>query len=501
MKESKNNNTLVISILIVLVIIFIIGATYAYFSLNITGDGNKNEINAFDENMEITFTDTSNVSLINAYTGDNVIKTFTVENTGSSEIYYDIKLSNLTNDFVNFEDLVYTLSSDNNGAVVSQTVVPTKTDSFLASTIKIEPGVIHNYTLEITFLRTDEDQSLNENKTFSAKISIAPTSDTVAGGRMYRDNTLGYALLNNNIILSESNIDFSNASQIDGLYYTNSSIDNSTVYFFRGSQNLNNNLIFAGKCWKIIRITEDSGIRIIYDDTKIINNNECVEQSEDVSVSSAFNTNNTSNAHVGLKYGEPGSSNYENEHSNVTPSTIKDALDNWYQTNISTYSAYIEDSYYCNNRKTSKFTIDSVIYNKLGYSNNNTGYASKKNLLDNRPSYNCYNSNDIFTVTNEKGNQSLTSPIALLTTDEALFAGLLSTGNSNNFLTNGKNYWTMSPAYYNGTNAYNSYISDNGSILESVVSTEYNLRPVITLKQDTILISGNGSLVTPYKIN
>ena len=58
----------------------------------------------------------------------------------------------------------------------------------------------------------------------------------------------------------------------------------------------------------------------------------------------------------------------------------------------------------------------------------------------------------------------------------------------------------MTPAFYNGTKAYN-YISNGTKLGALGVDTESGIRPVITLKKNTKLISGDGSLTTPYKIN
>ena len=89
----KNKSMFFIGALILTLLALMFAGTYAFFSLNITGEGNKNEMNAFAGDMEITFNDTSNVSLINAYTGESITKTFTIENTGDATVYYDISFS------------------------------------------------------------------------------------------------------------------------------------------------------------------------------------------------------------------------------------------------------------------------------------------------------------------------------------------------------------------------------------------------------------------------
>ena len=57
----------------------------------------------------------------------------------------------------------------------------------------------------------------------------------------------------------------------------------------------------------------------------------------------------------------------------------------------------------------------------------------------------------------------------------------------------------MSPAYYNGINAYN-FIIKNGKICEEAVNNENYVRPVITLKNIAKVKTGDGSLDNPYVI-
>lgn len=97
------------SVGIILVVILMITATYAYFSLEIVGEGSDISMTTFNKNVQITYVDTSNVSLTNAYTGESISKTFTVENTGDVVVYYDIKLNDLVNNFANPDDLVLLL--------------------------------------------------------------------------------------------------------------------------------------------------------------------------------------------------------------------------------------------------------------------------------------------------------------------------------------------------------------------------------------------------------
>ena len=165
------------SIGIVLLIALMGTATYAYFTLEIEGEGKNNTLTTFNKNMEITYTETSNVTLENAYTGDSVTKTFTVKNTGDVDVYYNVVLENVVNNFAKPEELVYTISEASGAASKSNIVVPSS-DTAILSDVKIAVGTTHSYTLTITFLSLETDQSYNMNKTFSGKINIVPSENS-----------------------------------------------------------------------------------------------------------------------------------------------------------------------------------------------------------------------------------------------------------------------------------------------------------------------------------
>lgn len=494
MKMSKIN-MIFASAGIIMLVVLMIAATYAYFSLEIEGTGKDINVATFNKNIQITYVDTSNVSMVNAYTGESISKTFTVENTGDVVVYYDIKLNDLVNNFGNPDDLVFSLTGSNGGAIIKQAVMPSS-NPIIASSIKIEPGIKHSYVMGITFLKTDDDQSNNMNKTFSANINVTSSTKYSPNKDLYETGTLGSKIVSG--ALAESNIDYSTTTG-EGVYYTNDSINGETIYFYRGNKTLNNNVLFAGKCFKILRTTIDGGIRLVYNGDAT--NGVCSDSSVSVLSISAFNTNSNYNGNVGYMYGSLNSSTYALEHANTNSSLVKTALDNWYNTNLSSYSNYIEDSIYCSNRKTYKFVVSNVTYGLDGFGNKNTGYVSYENLvLNNRPSYNCVNKKDRLSVSNNTGVSSLTYPVGTITADELIFAGnTIKTDNTTNFLYNGSSYWTMTPAFYNGSLAYN-FIWNNSKVGVSKTSDPYGIRPVITLKKDTKVISGDGSLSTPYKI-
>lgn len=480
---------------IVLCVLVFSMSTYAYITVSLGEEDDPIDIVVYDRNVEVNYVDTSNVSMVNAYTGQKIVKTFYVENKSEGVAYYDIILENVVNDFANKEDLIYSIKSDNNGAIVYDKVLPSE-DTTLASNIKIDIGEKQTYEMTITFLKTNEDQNENMNKTFSSNINVISAKNINSGEYIYKDGTLLKKIVTSLVSNTDSN-DYKNFK--DGVYYTNNSINGNMVYFYRGSNNLKNNAVIGNYCYKVLRTSENYGIKLIY--SGVYENNTCIE--EPLEEKTAYNTYSNYNAYVGFMYGNVSSDNYESEHKNNNSSDIKKYLDVWYNTNIKDYESIIDDSsIYCNNRTTKKFNYKNILYNTGGYSNLNTGYLLMNDYYiqedGEKITLDC-NLKDRFSVNSKYGNNKLNYPIGLLTIEEAYYAGFMpnKTNNTNNYLNANYDYITMTPAYYNGQDAYNFVMSKNKVILGKV-SNLYNTRPVITIKKDTKILKGDGSISNPY---
>ena len=485
MEYNKKSIIYVVIALIVVVSLMITGS-YAYFSINAEGSGNDILVSTFDSNMEITFNDTSNISLVNAYTGESIKKTFNVKNTGDTVVYYDLLFKNLVNNFNNPSDLVYSLYSNDGGSIVINKIVPNEDNTYIASNVRIEARKTHNYELIITFLKTDKNQNNNMNKTFSTNIDVKSSRITSDNVFLYERNSLSYFVHNNNVLpYNEKN--FNN----EGMFYTNNSSNGNTIFFYRGGNNLNNNLIFANKCWKIIRTTESGNIKIIYNGEYI--DGVCTFKN----IRSKFNDNSDYNAYVGYLYGNASSGEYKIEHSNNNFSSVKKVLDSFYVSDLFSYNNFIaNDTIFCNNRKTSEFTLNKINYGNSGYSKNNTGYLSFNNLYyNNRSDYDCINENDKISTSN-----GLNYPIGLISADEVYYAGInMLNNNQNNYLYIDGSYWTITPAYFNGSDAYN-FVVNKGKLITNKVNTVNIIRPVIALKGNIKVVSGDGSIDNPYRV-
>lgn len=474
---------------IVVVCIVLSTATYAYVTYEPETTVVKEEPTV--ELLHVDYTDTSNISMFSSRSGDEFEKTFNITNVSGKEMYYDISMYNVANSFVYPEDLVYTLSSED-GAYTSMKVVPVK-DSVIAKNIKIGVDETHKYVLKVSFLKRDDGNIENELKTFFAKLSV-----TMSNMKKYEENTL-FKRIELSSMGNEKNVDFSN-NVIEGVFSSNATINGVTTYFYRGSNLLNNNLILGDNCYKIIRTTESGDVKVIFNGKRIENSCEDVNVVERLG---KFNNNSNYNAYVGYMYGNASSSDYVNEHSNEASSAIKIYLDSWYNSNLKDYSDMLSnESIYCSNRKTSNFTYNKVLYGNEGFSNKVTGYDSMNKYYNTGlVNLDCENINDRFSVRSDFGNNELTNSIGLISVEELYYAGFINLkDNRNHYLYSIYPYWTMTPAYYNKGIAYNFIVNKN--VLGQVnVSLDSGIRPVITLRGELKIDSGDGSIENPFTLS
>ena len=185
MKDSKYFNLMLFS----LGIFLILGISYAYFGTNIIGNETAKKQTVMTGDLELTFTDNTEISLDNAFPGDSFTKTISVKNTGTLNANYNLVWTELTNEIINDELVIEAtckrLNSSNTeeGTCESISQTPIKS-STIKKNISIEPSVTHEYTIKVTFIDTGSLQDYNKKKSFSGKLGIEeyklPTSVSFA---------------------------------------------------------------------------------------------------------------------------------------------------------------------------------------------------------------------------------------------------------------------------------------------------------------------------------
>ena len=254
--------------------------------------------------------------------------------------------------------------------------------------------------------------------------------------------------------------------------------------------------------WRIVRINGDGTIRLVYDGVEKVENGK------------------THIASIGNSWYNDWTDDIDNVSYtyNNTNSTIKDKLDNWYNTYLKTnYGGYIVDGIFCNDRSIGKSdwydeyaestTEENGSYRDIYYS------ANTRLTEQQMPQLTCTRKEDRYTVNTTIGNGLLTHPVGLLTVDEVIFAGGTTSDaeNKNYYLYTGYSFWTNSPdAHYSiGGGDYTWAVDFAGNLYTFIVGGEdafgeeyksgLGARPVINLRAD-VEFTGDGSYENPYVI-
>ena len=491
-----------ITILVVCLIVSVLSVSFAYYSARIIGDGKNVSVNA--KELTINFDNNNEIASGIIEPGWSSTNTFSVENKSKASFTYDIVLKNYKNTTKTNGYLVYKITSTNGYNMTEFKDMPKDGDNtydlVIARGITIEPGSSNkqSYTLEIKYLDSTEDQSIDMGSTVTGSLYIVES--TTNENNPYTKGTLGYQIMEDNSNIKERT-DFSTTYtdvNIGTMYKAQE--DNTDVYYFAGDAR-NNWVKFGGYYWRIIRTNSDGSIRLLYHGTSSETENAYIGDGE-----IAFNESYNDSMYVGYMYGTSGS--LENNRLNTNDSTIKKTIDTWYKDNLASYTKYLSTTaVYCNDRElgsgTYSATGDKFYY--VGY----TRLGANKN-----PSYNCTNEYDAFSVNNTKAQ--LTYPIALMTADEISYAGGVWTKNAatwyylnskgNASIKNGQNEWWLLSAA--------SWDTDKSSVVFKVSSSQdrkakigahsvqykSHVRPVISLKKDLLYKTGDGSATNPYEI-
>ena len=508
-----NKPTLIVSLLIVAGTLILMGTTYAYFTAIATSEKQQTTSGT----LELTYETGQDIALTSAFPSEETeagIHQFSIENTGTLDTTYYLYLTNIVlqkgGENTQNSHLKWKLYRADKSYVTSEKIANGDFSSGnntieLATDMKITPGENQYYVLKIWLQETGKEQ--NEDQGLSLSTQVEATTEKKNVTKTLAETIKEEAVMDNiasTYVTSPTGIDFSQISSNTngkGLYILSSTInDQYPIMYYRGAVE-NNNVKFANFCWKIVRTTKTGGVKLIYNGELDANGNctNKIGSSTMLDVSNqAFNNQNTDNTYVGYMYGTPGVNTYEKTHANQNNSTIKTVIDEWYSQNMTKYTEKLEDTIWCNDRS----VVQSTDYTGTGVNTETTAYSSMDRLSINRsPSLNCVNENDQFTVSEKNGNGALIYPIALLTADEVAYAGAVyKENNTSYYLYNNANFWTLSPNSFVGNRANNFDVNASGSFNGNTVFNPYGVRPAISLKVGTTVISGDGTSSNPYEV-
>ena len=599
---------------IFIILLALVGLTYAYFLTRITGNENEKSINVTTANLQLLYEDDTNevVTVEKLMPSDTVYtKSFTVKNEGNANIDYGVYLINVVNTFERKDDIKYTMECTTNGtlpcgAVATETTFPSGISEL--STATIEPQKTHSYTFKFTYKDSGTDQSVDMNKKLEAKIQIFGES---GDGTIlpYEEGTLAYNIINNAINkkngtllvdtppskvaeeISSNNWEFGTEEKVyfsgayslvkgyaeteDALircyqgypgedfsewYYDCSGVkeytsctndvkgkiayinpdlpemiyvedcedgkivigkakyekvlsttedDYGTSYYYRG--NIQDNYVtFANMCWRIVRIAGDGSTKLILEDQ----DEPCSETMNgnwDISVSNSEDADNTGN--FGYSINSNGQSliiNYLNGDSYSMASAFK----NFQTTKLSNYLSDLKEGEWCfaDNAYASESAdittatpLTEIEKLAIQAEQGLYYYDSYVRLIGNstkHPTLKC-NGKKI-----DKYKDNAIMYVGTLTADEIVYAGadVNDTPNHNYYLMNEYSlnnlFWTLSPAYFEGSEDKVFIYADGFLNGYGYVSSSYYLRPSVSLKSSTLInAGGEGTLAKPYVVN
>lgn len=309
-----------------------------------------------------------------------------------------------------------------------------------------------------------------------------------------------------------------------------------------------------GTCWRIVRTTGSGGVKMIYNGLYFAGTNpsSCANIQANAQVTTktfgskgnstkndwyrninriGYTFNNSFDVQdvgnplsVGILFGDNMHININNANSG-----IKSYLENeWFNSSngIGSYEDKLESSAgYCNDRSIydAKNNLlseyDDVFTPYTTATSGVTTYyfgADRRNMVASRfPSFGCAmggtsdtvakrNVVDLYGMNGAVGNGQLSKPVALLTADEASFAGSgggSSRNHPNSYLRSGLHFWLLSPRY-RGANGYvyEFYLEGGGYLGSHWAGNSYGVRPVISLMHHIQVTGGTGTATSPWTI-
>ena len=516
---NKKQKIIVSVVGITIVLLTLLGLTYAYFLTRIQGNTNSKSISVTTADLKLVYNDGSD----GVIGGENLIpseteytKTFTVKNDGNANVEYGVYLIDVINTLVRKDDVKYTLNCTTDGTITCNKVT---TETTFPSGIKqlitneIEPGKTHTYTFTFTYKDTGTDQSIDMGKELSAKLQIFGKQ---SNGEYfpYSENTMAYTIINNvksgtlsgkstfTANLSATNMVTTMSIASDKILST-AEDDGGTTYYFRGNPT-DNYVNYAGMCWRIVRIQGDGSIKLVLASEKTCS-------TTNLTTSSGFATDGTAGTQGTILTANYGykivGSYYINDYINSASSTnnVRTKLNAWLERKITSENdkALLKNETWCIGDQTNGYSFDDtgeVVGTVSDLINSGTSFeftAGNKYFVTKTPSYKCE-------TTGVDGEIDI-NKVGMLTFDEIVYAGGGNSSNSNYYLNNNAttNYWwALSPYCFNCvSNRVDSFrVSGRGSVVNDDVSHNDALRPAVSLLSSTQITGGNGTVSNPYTI-
>ena len=386
---SKSNKIKIFVLTMLILLVSVAGITYAYFTIQITGNDTASSMRLRTANMQLVYNDVQIVSGEYATPGWSQNKTLTVTNNGNVTAEYTIIWRDLINEVTNGELVISATCASNvqgNTCEGFEKSVPTRLTEahnvLVKSGISIEPGETHTYTVTAEFIETGSNQNYNQNKYFNGTLNIAEKAETHP---LYE-------------VMSTLATAGTYAATIGGFPNdTYGEVGTKTIYYIKPATSADEsallnkiNVKFAGFCWQILRTTDTGGVKLIYNgepdsttgDCKAINTADThlgviTTSKEYVAMSGAYQyaDSYTYDLNAGtFTLTNPSEGNYANNKNLIGKYTCKTSSST---TTCSTlYYLGIPNSTTPNSPYSAKYTIGNTQNSQIGTTPFNLNYKS-----------------------------------------------------------------------------------------------------------------------------
>ena len=329
---NSNKKTLT-AILILLVMCTGISISYAFFKVaSSNNNANTNvTINGAALCMSLQLS-SDNITISNEYavpisdskalSSDTYKTSVTITNNCNTSQSFNLLLVPNSSNTMPIKALKY--------ALVEEGVTPTSgtlisNEYLLDSTIQKQLLAIKNETLKNGFSVGSGTVS-SGTKTYNLYLWIDKDEGSLGNGSTMNKSLNAYLTLGSGSVIGDLKLDLyhtiENRYNQDKTYlglYNGEGADTyaNPVYYYKGNVQ-NNNVLFAGFCWKIVRTTETGGVKIVYNGVQ--KDGSCNNTGTDSQIgTSAFNNDDNSPAYVGYMHNTvyPYSDKYLSSQSNI----------------------------------------------------------------------------------------------------------------------------------------------------------------------------------------
>ena len=172
-----NKTKTLLIVLVVTLISITLAGTYAYFTATVTktNEVNKETTITAKELSNLTLTGETVLNNNNMIPGETSTKNISITNTNEFDFCTAIEIYNVTNTFVNQNDVTVTLYEST--TKIDEVVFPSTGSTATIENLSIPANTTKNYRIVLTYRNTDADQSQDMGKTLTGTIRAVASNN------------------------------------------------------------------------------------------------------------------------------------------------------------------------------------------------------------------------------------------------------------------------------------------------------------------------------------